>query len=168
MEVAAVKKRLGHRQKRPASRRGDAGLISLDWLLLIAATVGMGAVTAAAVEMMVDQRVDTGYSVAERVIQAEIAAARLEDRSDMARRSNIQGKDPANYKQWCEDDLLAEFSDVLELNPGGWDRSQQATVVTGVIGVDDPETFPIEYEVDDPFKPARCKLKLQENLGERD
>ena len=155
-----MKKRLGHRQKRPASRRGDAGLISLDWLLLIAATVGMGAVTAAAVEMTVDQRVDTGYSVAERVIQAEIAAARLEDRSDMGVRSNLRED---AIRERCEVDLPAEFSDVLER--AEWKRSRKPVMI--IEGVDDPETFIIEQQVQTQFIPATCKLTLWANLDER-
>ena len=61
-----------------ARRRGgrdELGLMTLEWLLVIAAIAGVAAVTAYVVQRVVDEEVKVGEDPAVRMLDAEIAAA---------------------------------------------------------------------------------------------
>lgn len=56
-------------------RRGESGLMTLEWLLVVAAVAGIAAVAAYIVQRVVDEEVDVADDPTVLVLDAEIAAA---------------------------------------------------------------------------------------------
>ena len=104
--------------RRPAGGDArDAGLISLEWLLILAATIVMAGLTAVAANRVVDRSSDGIADAQSDRVQAAIAAAR-QVVVDSQRDSELQPPYAARFGGWliyyelrC-DQVMTDFSDV--------------------------------------------------------
>ena len=69
--------RAGPRRQAPPNPGGDHGLITLEWLLIVAAVAGLAASTALTVERVVDDAAEAPIEPGVRFLDAEIAAAAI-------------------------------------------------------------------------------------------
>ena len=118
-EVRAVR-----RAKRSESRqavRGAYGLITLEWLLIVAAIAGLAASSTLAVQRVVDDSTDLPPRRDIRVIDAEIAAAAVAHEANQEIDANPLGYPPqdASFDQRCQD-VAAAFDDVVDLPAIYW------------------------------------------------
>ena len=126
--------------------RTDGGLVTLEWLLLVAAVAGLAAASTLAVQRVLDDTAEVPADPHVRVIDADIAAALLAEEADAAA---LAGRDVAAYEDRCVTGLPADFDDVAK-----------AAVWTPPLTL--PTTPP------DPPKlraRAKCAVELQTGLG---
>ena len=91
-------------------RRADGGLVTLEWLLLVAAVAGLAAASALAVQRVLDDTAEVPADPHVRVIDADIAAALLAEEADAAELAATY--DDAVFRPRCETDLHSAFGDV--------------------------------------------------------
>ncbi len=107
------------------SRRGEFGLITLEWLLIFGAIAGIAASSVLAVQIVIDDSTDLPDRPDVRVVDAEIAAATVASEATEIVRAN-----PGNYPDYmanrnlgfevdCEE-VANEYSDVVEV-PAVWE-----------------------------------------------
>ena len=111
-------------QTRRCALRDDSGLITLDWLLLVAAVTVIAAVTALAAQRIVEEETIRPADAAVRLIDADIEAAFVESESRAeAIRLATMGQEYSelvdeDFRRRCErlDDRSAPdaFGDVVE------------------------------------------------------
>lgn len=89
--------------------RGDGGLITLEWLLIVGAVAGFAATTVLAVQRVVDDAAEIPDDPAVRFIDAEIAAAAI-------------GAEATAWRRGLPDDPLwqADFRTGIPSNPGAY------------------------------------------------
>ena len=119
------------RPRRRGTQRDERGLITLDWLLLVAAVTVIGAVTAIAAQRIVEEETLRPADAAVRLIEADIEAAfvEAEARADVIRLVSAGGTDllAVNelFRGRCEriDDRnsVDAFGDVVETASWVWD-----------------------------------------------
>lgn len=73
--------------------RGDAGLMTLEWLLIVAAIAGIAATTALVVQRVVDDTSEVSVEAGVRFLDAETAAAAAASDANSWRRDQV-GADP--------------------------------------------------------------------------
>ncbi|WP_423917464.1 hypothetical protein [Candidatus Poriferisodalis sp.] len=75
MTVSATPTRTQPSLRGASSRRGDQGLIALEWLLIVGAVAGLAASTVLVVQRVADDAAGAPVEPGVRFIDAEIAAA---------------------------------------------------------------------------------------------
>lgn len=124
-----------------ASRRDESGLMTLEWLLIFAAVISLGAVSVLIVQQVLDGAIDLPPDREVLLVEADIAAARIS--SDL--RKAGASTDEAPFQQRC-DDIVRQFSDVVDHTT--WFRGIPA-------GMDDPITPEFDPS---PAQPAKCTV----------
>lgn len=142
----------GSRREPGGGRRGDRGLISLEWLLVVAAIAGVAASSVLIVQRVVDEHTEVPDDPLVRLLEADIAAAFIADGANAAALS-LPYDDPG-FKRRCEVALKSDFDDV---------------VVDAVWAP--PETVPPPIPPPDPPDPpalssrAKCTVRPVPGLG---
>lgn len=141
------------RGSRAAPSRDAAGLATLEWLLVIAATGGFAAVMAVALQSVIDDASTTGSDTDSRLIDAGIAAARASDEAVRALiASEASPGDPqrtaaaqaalAALAQQCES-IKTAYPDVVESADWTWQTvpiQTPAPAPAAVPGTEPPTT----------------------------
>ena len=97
-----------------APRRNDSGLVTLEWLLIVAAAIGLAASSVLAVQQVLDGAAEVPDDPAVRVIDADIAAAFLAEEANAAALNEHTVKDVKDYGQRCQTGIRDAFSDVVD------------------------------------------------------
>ncbi len=99
----------------------DDGLATLEWLLVVAAAVGLVAALASTLQAAVDRQTDPGAPRQSRVRDADAAAVAVEHDARQALRTDPSGYDEALFAERCGS-LTTVFADVVAAaawRPGG-------------------------------------------------
>ena len=127
--------RAGPRRQAPPNPGGDHGLITLEWLLIVAAVAGLAASTALTVERVVDDTAEAPIEPGVRFLDAEIAAAAIASEATAWRQGLLPGTtqfiffNPVGayategFVQRCQAGLPAAFDDVVA--SAAWRRPQE-------------------------------------------
>lgn len=116
--------------------RGECGLMTLEWLLIVAAIAGLAASSVLAVQKVVDNSTDRPPRPEVLIVDAEIAAAFIAHEATEAMRSNRYHSNLGlGFEQRClEIYLVGRFSEVVRLaiwmGPVDNDLSNPGTKVT--------------------------------------
>ena len=130
--------------------RDEHGLISLEWLLVVAAIAGLAGMSVVTVQRVVDDTSEVPPDPAVRFIDAEIAAAFLaEEANEEALTGSYTTVTDAAFDNRCQVGLRREFDDVVHL-------AQWTTPVTR------PPLDPVPARLD---VPAICALTPELGLG---
>ena len=102
----------------PPGRSGQAGLITLEWLLIVGTIAGLAASTTLIVQRVLDDHSEVPPDPVVRFIQADIEAAEIATGAqavfDQAvADGNRSAYTDTDYKNRCEGDLKRAFSDVV-------------------------------------------------------
>ena len=98
------------------SRRGEFGLITLEWLLIFGAIAGIAASSVLAVQIVIDDSTDLPDRPDVRVVDAEIAAATVaSEATEVMEDNSFNYTDPvdAGFRADCEE-VANEYSDVMD------------------------------------------------------
>ena len=132
----------------------DEGLITLEWLLIVAAIAGIAATSALTVQRVLDAASEVPVDPLVRVLDADIASAAIAAEAQTV--FDVYQLDPAqppytdaDFEPLCQNDLPVQFSDVVE----------QAVWVMPA----DPNATPLDLADD---KPALCQVTPRRGLGE--
>ena len=128
----------------PACRCDESGLITLEWLLIVAAVAGLAASSVLAVQTVLDDTSELPADPHVRVIDADIAAALLAAEANAAELS--ESYSDAVFRPRCETDLYSAFRDVAE----------RAVWTPPVTAAPDPPTLATR---------AKCAVELRAGLG---
>ena len=101
----------GSRREPGGSRRGDRGLISLEWLLVVAAVAGLAASSVLIVQRVVDEHTEVPDDPLVRLLEADIAAAFIADEANAAALSPPYGD--STFQDRCQVTLVADYADVV-------------------------------------------------------
>ena len=104
----------------PPDGRGQAGLITLEWLLIVGTIAGLAASSTLIVQRVLDDHSDVPPDPVVRFIQADIAAAEIATEAQAAfdtDPSAYSNTDDNGFKRRCEVNLAADFSDVFANTP---------------------------------------------------
>lgn len=150
-------------------RRPERGLITLEWLLIVAAIAGIAGTSVLIVQRVVDDATDVPPDPVTRMIDADIAAARIAAEAQAAFEASPEGGTPggdpyvdSDFLQGCtalSPNPQTRFGDVVvSADPSDRDRSSL-----------DPPTWH-DPRGPDPVDPsddvrARCVLTPRPNLG---
>lgn len=161
-------------------RRPERGLITLEWLLIVAAIAGIAGTSVLIVQRVVDDATDVPPDPVTRMIDADIAAAHISAQAQTAFDASPEGGTPGgdpyvdgNFESLCtalSPDPQSRFGDVVVSADSG-DRDQDG--VDGVLGTSDDLKPPQWRAPDDPDGTpgsgdevrARCVLTPRPNLG---
>lgn len=103
----------------PDSVRGDLGLVTLEWLLVVAAIAGLAATTVLAVQRVVDTASDRPPSPEVRAIDAEIAAAFVAHEATQCEEDPGCTYISLPFLSRCQD-VADNYSDVVQFTPTSW------------------------------------------------
>lgn len=137
-------------------RRPDCGLVTLEWLLIVAAIAAVAGTSVLIVQRVVDDAADVPPDPWTRMIDADIAAAEIAHEAQQAfNESQNSGTayDDNDFETQCES-LEVRFDDVVE--PSGGRGSPWTKPTLGDDGM---------YDTDDDVK-ARCVLTPRQDLAE--
>jgi len=103
-------------------RSGQAGLITLEWLLIVGTIAGLAASTTLIVQRVLDDHSDVPPDPVVRFIQADIAAAEIATEAQADFNQAVADSDPSaysntvdeGYKNRCEVVLKADFSGLVK------------------------------------------------------
>jgi hypothetical protein len=135
------------------SRRGDGGLVTLEWLLVVSAIAGIAAGSYLAVERALETEILRPAGPAARLVAADVAAAVVvNDAVDLA----VAGFDPETwddsaFRARCEG-IAGDFSDVVVMARWLWESAWTPHWLDGTDA--DGNDLP---SGSDP-NPARCVL----------
>ena len=112
--------------------QADDGLVTLEWLLIVAAVAGLAASTALGVQRVVDDASAVPIDPLVQVLDADIAAAAI-----AAEAQAVFDADPPNYGSLIDDgfhdrcviDLSQDFDDVVEPSATTWASPQDPDMV---------------------------------------
>ena len=102
--------------------RGECGLMTLEWLLIVAAIAGLAAGSVLAVQQVVDESTDRPPRPEVREVDAEIAAAEVAYEATQQRGESPnppQNYDDSGFEQRCMA-VSDRFADVI-VPPSDWD-----------------------------------------------
>ena len=144
------------RRHRPAAagrsrRRDDLGLMSLEFLLLVAAVMGAGITASLVVQGFLDERAAVAHDPEARVVEADIAAARIAQAANV-QRFEITGWTTARghaFRDACRVSIPRDFPDVVV--SAQWMPPRKANPAATP-----PRPLP---------EKAKCELTLREDLG---
>ena len=141
---------------RAVPRRPERGLITLEWLLIVAAIAGIAGTSVLIVQRVVDDATDVPPDPVTRMIDADIAAAHIAAQAQTAFEASPAGGTPggdpyvdSDFMGQCSD-LATSFNDVVAAAGSAW--------TTPNVG---PDT---NADTDDDVR-ARCVLTPQSGLG---
>ena len=163
---------------RPQGRsRGERGIITLEWLLIVGAMAGLAAVSTLAVQRVLDNSAEVPVDPLVRVLEADIAAAFIAGDATAWRASldenDLFAIDESAYR------TLGEYDNVGQVGVGFYERCER-DLVDAFPDVVNEARFepPKEYDWDVPeelakynednlaFKaPARCTVTPLAGLG---
>ena len=131
--------------------RTDGGLVTLEWLLLVAAVAGLAAASTLAVQRVLDDTADVPADPHVRVIDADIAAALLAEDANAAALAGTPSPDiKAQFEPLClELALPSAFGDVAA--SAAWTAT--------------PSTVTAPSEPPKLDTPAKCEVRLRPGLG---
>ncbi|MDE0319407.1 MAG: hypothetical protein OXI97_05950 [Acidimicrobiaceae bacterium] len=169
-----------------AGRRGEQGLVALDWMLIFAGVVGAAVGASVLVQNLFEEAAYEREDPIVRVIEADIAAARIAAEAQRLFEKDRDANRPAceatppmctpidfkatpqepgtlytaskasSFAQGCETDLMNDFSDVL-------DAGMPPVWHDPVHPWHDPNDPSLGLD-DDKKLPARCVLTPRPNL----
>ena len=98
----------------PVSARGECGLVTLEWLLIVSAIAGLAAISVLTVQQVLDNATDLPARPDILIVDAEIAAAKLADEAKEV------GADENDLRKRCEaiDDHYSDVIDSASWNTG--------------------------------------------------
>lgn len=100
--------------QRAGRRRGDRGLVTLEWLLLVGAVAGLAAYSVLAVQRVLDDTSEVPADPAVRLIDADIAAALIAAEAQAALdASGSPPYDDAPFSSRCDPGIETAFDDVV-------------------------------------------------------
>ena len=161
-------------------RRGDHGLITLEWLLIVGAIAGLAASTALAVQGVLDDTSEVRVEPEVRFLDAEIAAAAVASEATAWRRAYAEDPefgielalygeplpmDYSSYEQRCED-LETDFDDVLGV--AFWHDPEEFVLAdfnTGEPPVEDRPAYEAALRAGKLEAGARCEVTARAGLG---
>ena len=136
--------------------RGDIGLVTLEWLLVVGAIAGIAASSVLAVQRVVDDTTEVPDDPLVRVLDADIAAAFIASEAQASFDASHAGGPPpppayvdGPFEQRCETGIGQRFGDVVAGTPA-WEMP--------TVGADGT------YGNDDDVL-ARCTVTPLANLG---
>ena len=130
--------------------RDEHGLISLEWLMVVAAIAGLAGMSAVTVQRVLDDTSEVPPDPAVRFIDAEIAAAFLADEAnEAALTGSYTPVTDTAFKNRCQVGLRSEFDDVVH---SAWWTTPSTT----------PPFDPVPARLD---VPAICALTAEAGLG---
>ena len=136
-------------------RRTDGGLVTLEWLLLVAAVAGLAAASTLAVQRVLDDTAEVPADPHVRVIDADIAAALLAEEAEVA------VLEPPYidlvFAEGCQTDLPSAFGDVVD--DAVWTPPVTATTTT-IAPPPPPPPPPPSWDTR-----AKCAVTLKPDLG---
>ena len=110
--------RMGKRNAWVLLHRFLFGVITLEWLLIVAATAGIAAISALAVQRIVDDTTEMPADPLVRAIDADIAAAPVAEQAQRA--FDARSYLPGAFRDRCELDIGQQFSYVVDPNNTVW------------------------------------------------
>lgn len=130
--------------------RGDSGLITLEWLLIIGLIAGLAASTNLIVQQVVDDTAEARPDPLVRLLEADVAAAFIAADAQAAFDESLTNPpyDDQPFFDRCGVGLAADFDDVVDV--AAWSTPY------------DPGT-PNNLDDDGP---AKCDITPKPNLGE--
>ena len=130
------------------SAAADAGLITLEWLLIVGAVAGLAAFSVLAVQRVVDDTAEVPADPAVRLIDADIAAAFVASEAQAAFDADPAGYADTSFESRCKPGIENDFDDVVD----------RAVWIAPSLGTDgDPNT--------DDDVAARCRVTPRSGLG---
>ena len=103
------------------SARAERGLMTLEWLLIVAAIAGLAAASVLAIQRVIDDSTDLPPRPDVRVVDAEIEAAQVAHEATEAEKANPGVNVP---DQNCRD-VADKYSDVVKFD--SWTRPDSST-----------------------------------------
>ena len=98
--------------------RGECGLMTLEWLLIVGAIAGLAAGSVLAVQQVVDESTDRPPRPEVRIVDAEIAAAEVAYEADQLFRADQPSYMDNDFSERCKA-VANRFADVIE-PPSDW------------------------------------------------
>ena len=128
--------------------RADHGLITLEWLLVVAAVAGLAASSVLTVQRVLDEAADAPVDPLVRALEADVAAAFLAaEAQSVYDDHNNPSYDDTVFKARCETTIKDDFTDV----------------VNGAVWFTPTDNGTPSDPLDD--LPARCVLTPRPDLG---
>lgn len=107
-------------QSRPS---GESGLVTLDWLLVLAAIAGIAAASVLAVQRVLDDETDIPTNPAARLVEADVAAAIvMHEALELAIDGYYDAGAEIVFRNRCEQ-IADSFSDVVESATWNWNQN---------------------------------------------
>ena len=117
----------------PRRRRGDRGLTTLEWLLIVAAVAGLAALAVVLVQNVVDDTAEQISQSSARLTAAEVAAAQItaDGKTQIADGDDVNEVN-SDGRQKCER-LRITYGDALDdaTRTPGWQNLATGSPVTG-------------------------------------
>ena len=131
-------------------RRGERGLITLEWLLVVGAIAGLAASSVVIVQQVLDDHSEVPDDPLVRMLEADVAAAWVAADAQAAFDDNPGGYDTAVNQSFADrcDGVIADYDDVVAAGTAEW---VSPAGQDGVPSTDD--------------EPARCTVDPLQNLG---
>ena len=153
-----------------AGRDRDSGLITLEWLLIVAAIAGLAASSTLVVQRTIDSAVEIPGDVHVRLIDADIAAAQIAAEAtawrlglDPNQRSSWdRDGDYNHYKQRCRG-LKTAFDDVVK--EVEWSRPQEYDEDENLRTIPMSQEQREAYDAGEIAAPAQCAVTPRAGLG---
>ncbi len=98
------------------SAAADAGLITLEWLLIVGAVAGLAAVSVLAVQRVIDDTAEVPADPAVRLIDADIAAAFVASDAQAAFDAAVRDGNlyvDSGFSSRCDPGIQDDFGDVV-------------------------------------------------------
>ena len=127
----------------PVSARGECGLVTLEWLLIVSAIAGLAAISVLTVQQVLDNATDLPARPDILIVDAEIAAAAVAREATQAMEDNPSGYPALNsaFSDRCTNIASTPYSSVIAGTPE-WAPPEPGPTV----------------EPSPTVKPAICKL----------
>ncbi|WP_419850500.1 hypothetical protein [Candidatus Poriferisocius sp.] len=103
----------------PVSARGERGLVTLEWMLIVSAIAGLAAVSVLTVQQVLDTATDLPADPDTLIVDAEITAAKLAAEATQAMRDNPSGYPALDsaFSDRCANIATTRNSSVIEGTP---------------------------------------------------
>ena len=133
----------------------ESGLVTLDWLLVLAAIAGIAAVSVVAAQHVVDDETRLPADPATRLVEADVTAAFLADEATELIMAGVAGAYDRSvnrsYERRCNE-IGADFEDVVASTNWVW---EQNWTVDWLQGKDQNQN---DLPVGTRRSPVRCEL----------
>jgi hypothetical protein len=98
------------------SGAGDAGLITLEWLLIVGAIAGLAASSVLVVQRVIDDTAEVPADPVVRLLEADIEAASVASDAQVAFDADRAGYVDADapFAARCDPGIATDFSDVVD------------------------------------------------------